>query len=404
MLQLPNGCSCSNPSVFPSNWNKTGASIKLDWYIQYYFHDPNFKDKFTKGSLRIVKAGLNRFKTLSERREAVPIIMNELLFVLQEGYNPITGHTVAPVNIEYEIAPSTPIYEAFDKVKEKLKLAKSTAADLKCMLGFLKTAIFQLSMSRLPISEVKRKHIKAILEQVGRNRELTAHRFNKYRSYLMMLFNELIEMEATEMDPVTKIKKQKTIQQIRVTLSAEERKLVDGHLKSKCYSFWRFMHIFFHSGTREIELINLKAKDVDLTNQRFKVLVNKGKSSRWVQHTIKDISLPLWKELMAKCTNDEQFIFSKGLVPGTTAIRSDQITKRWYRHVKASKEKGGLGIKADFYSLKHLNTTQMLDVLADADVAKMNEHTSTAMVVNIYDVDRRERQHNRLKKVANTFI
>ena len=43
MIKLPNGCSISNPSVYPTNWNKPQASIKKIWYIQYYFYDPAFK-------------------------------------------------------------------------------------------------------------------------------------------------------------------------------------------------------------------------------------------------------------------------------------------------------------------------------------------------------------------------
>lgn len=36
MKQLPKNCYCSDFSVYPNNWSKSGASIKKDWYIQYY--------------------------------------------------------------------------------------------------------------------------------------------------------------------------------------------------------------------------------------------------------------------------------------------------------------------------------------------------------------------------------
>jgi len=54
---------------------------------------------------------------------------------------------------------------------------------------------------------VRRKHIKLILNDCG----TTPHKFNKYRSYLMILFNELIELEATDQDPASGLKKQKTV-------------------------------------------------------------------------------------------------------------------------------------------------------------------------------------------------
>ncbi|MEJ7740594.1 MAG: hypothetical protein WKF97_24520 [Chitinophagaceae bacterium] len=36
--------------------------------------------------------------------------------------------------------------------------------------------------------------------------------------------------------------------------------------------------------------------------------------------------------------------------------------------------------------LKHLNTTEVVDALSEEEAAKLNAHTSTAMVIEIYDV------------------
>ena len=90
-MLLLNGCSCSEPSVYPTNWEKPGASVKCDWYIQYYFYDPIYKEKYKNGKLFIVKGGINCLKTLVERREAVKILMGELIYLLKnEDYNPIS--------------------------------------------------------------------------------------------------------------------------------------------------------------------------------------------------------------------------------------------------------------------------------------------------------------------------
>ena len=43
-VSLPNGCYISEPSVFPSNWQTSTASIKKKWYIHYYFYDPSLKE------------------------------------------------------------------------------------------------------------------------------------------------------------------------------------------------------------------------------------------------------------------------------------------------------------------------------------------------------------------------
>jgi hypothetical protein len=62
-----------------------------------------------------------------------------------------------------------------------------------------------------------------------------------------------------------------------------------------------------------------------------------------------------------------------------------------------------LGIQADFYSLKHLHTTEVVDLLNEVEAAKHNEHASTAMVVGIYDVRKTEREHEKMKRLGNKF-
>ncbi len=62
-----------------------------------------------------------------------------------------------------------------------------------------------------------------------------------------------------------------------------------------------------------------------------------------------------------------------------------------------------LNISADFYSLKHLHTTEVVELLSDIDAAGHNGHRSTAMVVGIYDIKRAERKHDKIKSLNNRF-
>jgi hypothetical protein len=102
-----------------------------------------------------------------------------------------------------------------------------------------------------------------------------------------------------------------------------------------------------------------------------------------------------------KDCNPGDFVFSVGLRPGPTKIRSEQITRRWETHVKLK-----LGVTVDFYAHKHANTTEIIDEQDnnENDAAALNSHTSTAMVINIYDVKQQYRQHERLKKINNSYI
>ena len=79
-------------------------------------------------------------------------------------------------------------------------------------------------------------------------------------------------------------------------------------------------------------------------------------------------------------------------------MKPDTITRRWKKWVKDD-----LGIQADLYSLKYLNVTETVTIAGEQMAAKQNAHTSTAMVVTVYDVHRKDREHDFLKAVNNPF-
>jgi hypothetical protein len=118
--------------------------------------------------------------------------------------------------------------------------------------------------------------------------------------------------------------------------------------------------------------------------------------------TIKDIAVPYWQEFLKDCP-DDHYLFGTLFEAGPKPMGMDMPSRYWQKYIKAPKEDGGVGISADFYSLKHLNTTEIVDALDEKAAAELNAQTSTAMVVSIYDVKQKHRQHEKLKKVANKF-
>ena len=270
-----------------------------------------------------------------------------------------------------------------------------------------------MKYDRLPIAQVKRKHVRFVLDQVGRNKEAmklseskkedgkvlkgwTASIFNHYRAYLMMLFDQLQELELLEID-LTRIKKQKEIKRLREMLSKEEIRLVKNHLEKKFPEFLRYVHIFYHSGARSSELLRLKKEHVDLKKQRYKLVIMKGRKPAEVWKTIKDVALPYWSEVYKKALPGE-YLFSAGLMPGKSQISAWQISKRWHTHVMKP-----LGIRATFYSLKHLHTTEVAQLLGTNAAAEHNSHRGSGMVIKIYDQGHAEREHKKLKGLKNVL-
>ncbi len=397
MIILPNGCTCSNLSVFPKSWKTPKASIKIKWYISYRFYDPNFRNKYPYGKQIQIK-GMNLYKELTPRREATITLIEEELYQLKtNGVNPITGKKNEEIERFYEILPSTPFIEALYQVFKTLKYDKTTLSDLKGILKGVNLAATELRINNIPVSEIRRRHIKMILEYCPEIiKGWSAKRFNRYRAYLSILFKELVELETIESNPIREISKQKITKVAREILNVEERKKINTFLKEHYYEFWRFIQIFFHSGSRESELLLMKIVDIDLAQQKFKVIVEKGKQNIEQWRPIKTIILPLWKEIVVNASSF-QYVFSTGLKPGLNAINPAQLTRRWREHVKIK-----LNIKADLYSLKHLNLDETAEALSIEDASKMAAHSSIE-TTKIYTVNQGKRQDERLKRLENHF-
>ena len=135
MITLRNGCWMSEPTVNPKNWQTQGASVKKDWYIQYYFHDPAFKDpRLKNGKLRIIK-GMNAETLLTDRRNITKaIIADEIRLLKVEGYNPITKQYFKPVEVIYEIEPTTLFLKALQKSFERLQISQHDKYSIKSCL------------------------------------------------------------------------------------------------------------------------------------------------------------------------------------------------------------------------------------------------------------------------------
>lgn len=414
-ILLPSGCSYSVPNVHPKNWKTLSASTKKPWYITYRFYDPELRDRFPHGKYKMLK-GMNDYADLKQRQASTRQLLEELRAALEDdGYNPIR-ETAAVPQTDYLIAPSTPLHMALQAAKERLNLAKSTLDDIQVTLRGFHAAAVRLGFHRMSISNVERRHVIAILDQCEEiNEHWSPARFNKYKANLSIVWKELREVEAVQVNIIRDISPKKgTVKKMRQTLTKEERRAINAFLYTHYHRFWIFLQCFFHGGARETEMMRLKGKHVDIKHQQIKFLVLKGREYVEKIRPIKDIAVPFWQIALEEC-GPEDFVFSKGLMPGAVKISPRQITQRWRKHVKGKKESRGEGknrstlpklgfeVTADFYSLKHTNLDEVAEQLGLAAAARQAGHSNTRMVEEHYAVGEKARQAERLRKVRNAF-
>lgn len=395
MILLPHNCSCSKPSVTPKNWKTGGKNLlKKNWRIHYYFRDPEFKDKYPYGKMIPIK-GMNKYKTLEERRAATQLLIDEELYLLKvQGYNPITKTSNGPeIVLESDIHPETTICEAIEIARKKIDGEDSTLSDLKTVAKYFNKSCRQLRYHTIRICDVKRLHVKNILDNQKRQNSYSNKRYNKVRAYMLMIFKQLVLSDAIEYNLISDIPKKKETSKIREIPTEDELKKIKEYLQVNHYGFYRYMQIFFHSGCRSTELFNLKRKDIDLKNQRFKVLVKKGRAYEEQWRAINNNALKYWNELY-NAAGLKEYIFSYNFCPGTVKIASRQVSDKWRKYVK-----NRLGINADFYSLKHLHTTKVINLYDRNLAAGINGHKSTKMNDEHYDVLHQKRVMDEAKKI-----
>lgn len=389
-ITLPGGCQCSAPSIYPKNYKTSAHSIKVDWYIQFRFFDPV---NAPNGKRIIVKGGINAIKDWKERTYNIKLMLEKLTDRLKEGFNPITNITISD-----EPTENLPFNKALDFGLQSLSVDPMTKKDISNVITWVKKAVVVAGFARLPVKEVSKKHIRKVLEHVAKLKPETFsdNLYNHYLKYLQIVFTELSEQEIVIANPVKDIKRRKVVKKPRPVLTSEEREKIKEFL-TQYPDFARFVHIFFHSGGRIRELCRLQGKHVNLGLQQFRTLIKKGKNYRWVERTIKDVALPYWIDQMKDC-DAEDYVFSKNLTPGPKPIRAEQITRRWRTHIKQK-----LGITADLYSLKHLNTDETAALTDIHTAAQQNAHTSPVITLKHYAFGESDRKHEKLKKIGNKF-
>jgi integrase len=430
MIPLQNGCTRSEFNVNPSNWDidvtkasdKTiKALIKKSWQISYRYYDPAFKDDPNRWAYPVSFKGMNHLKDLAKRQAMTRILINaEKEKIDNQLYNPITGqYYVMPDQVE-EITGSMPFIDALNKAYDMLQCVPRMLEDIKCAINGLSDAAGKLYDKAhqkpyvgLKISQVSRKHIVYLFQQCKKdNPRFSANRQNKYRAYLVMLYKQLVKVEAVEHNIINDIPVEKgVIKKKRHLFTPTEMLLIDTNLKAWDYHFWRYMRIFHRSGSRSTEMFQLKPDKVSLESQEFIVLVKKGRQFVEQVRPIPDDILPLWIEVM-EGTKANDYLFSYDFKPGIQQIDKSWVHRRWDKYVQGYPEEyinealrrdDCLYIKKTFYTLKAQNTDAIANKLDLKHAAAADGHTNTTTTRNHYALVEERRELETLKKTSVAF-
>lgn len=368
----------------PENWElkiyPEDHDMNKSWFIQLEYIDPQTGELCRKQ----YRNGINYYKVKSERLNEAKSLVNALKLKLQGGWNPITNTVYKPTaTTNFEELPLNQALNVGLTGKQD-SLAEKSYKDISGVVRFFQTAAVKIGLDRLPVAQVRKKHIKLILDQVAKDRQhaykvkwelrysrllrktgsnqgeaaalagkmqqWTGNSYNKYKEYVSGIFTELEDLEAVEFNPCHNITKKPEIT-TNIHRHASEREEVLIKQKLLDYNPYFFIYLATEHGTgiRPKELLGLQGANYDRINQCFDVeyTIDGSKTRTFRKVPIPDTLMTYLEKIPLDKVKPTDYIFSTDFRPGPIRINRKVVTDLWRVLIKE-----GLGINITLYSFK----------------------------------------------------
>lgn len=354
------------------------SKAKKGWYVHFRYN----------GQQKRYKKGLNRIKNLKDRELYFNELKRQLHEKLKKGWN--------PNDVTQSFFDDMYICDALDFSlnKKKMSIAPKTYSGYKGTVKYVKMAIDELSLNYLVIDEVKRRHIRLIIEKGQQLRKWSNKTYNQNLNYLSAIFDELLHWDIIEINPCTKIRRLKVEESIanRVPTS-QEHQTIKTELSLNHPFFCSFIETEYHTGIRPKEILSIQLNMIDLENREINLppVITKTKT-RKRKVIINNHLFELFYAMELHTYPQDYYLFGsyreKGrgnngrkldFIPGPTQLKRDTATKRWKKIVK-----DGLGIDVNMYAYKHKGADDKILNGVDLDSLRNQLGHSTKKMTSTY--------------------
>ncbi len=321
------------------------------WYVYYRYRNPDTGalDKFE------LKQGINRLKTIAERKKAGNNLKKAVNRLLQEGFNPFEKHK--EVEREKDIKKLS-VLEALDLAyAEKEKVwSESTNNVNKVMFSKFSQWIEKKNLN-INIKLLEKKHVSLFLKQLNdkKGNGLSNTSRNNYKRFISSLVTQLVIDDVLKYNFVKDIPLLKSKAEKNTPFTKEQLVAIKEWCLINDPYLYEFIKFVMYGFLRPIEVSRIKLIDIDLPNSTIKV-----RTKTEEQATILIIE-PL-KDYI-KSLNIEQYpldshLFSKKGKPATWKTsneksKADFFTRKFKKLKKEIGEKIKLTENHTIYSVRH---------------------------------------------------
>jgi len=206
---------------------------------------------------------------------------------------------------------------------------------------------------------------------------------NRKTSSLNSYYKFLLKIEEIKVNPLVKHKALKTPKKVQIPFSESEINMVldqlDFDISFKGLRNKLIIELFYSTGIRRIELIDIKLKDIDLENKTLKVLGkrNKERIIPLLNSVIKTVDNYLIKREELETIQDSSYLFltKKGVKIYETLV---------YRVINEYFSIASSKVKKSPHILRHTFATHLLNQGADLNAVKELLGHSSLAATQIY--------------------
>lgn len=365
----------------PKLFNYAG-DLSKEWYVGFRFTCP--KRQIRKPVQ--VRLGINYVRTVVDREAEGKAVLKIVERCLKDGWNPQDENIETYLKRQNEATEPEPaphddllidystmtFNEALTHAlaEKKKALKKRSIPEYKSIHKFATHAAKIIGLDKFKIGDVKKVHIKKLLEQISKDRQaaydkqgkgkiFTPNAYNKYKKNLSALWSELDEWDAVEYNPCEKLKTKDKIETgIHRHATDEELKILKARLQADLPQLYAFLRFEFVTGMRPSEILDTTFNMVDWLNSCIKlsdIKVIRNKDGETISKTTSYRMVPVpaflldWLKKRAAPYPGHYYIFSRNLMPGTHKHAQNWISRLWEREVKKK-----MGINVSLYSFKGL--------------------------------------------------
>jgi integrase len=416
----------TDPEICPKD--PTSADMHKPWFVQFRFYDTEKK----KWILKTYKKGINYIKKYRDRLSTVNGLKDALLKQLEKGWNPITN--TMPVEqiinpLDNSIA-NLPFSKALTHALNECKVSPGTKKEYRLTVNHLHPILKKVTVpmqegechvdfSVIPAGQIKKYHIKLIMEEAFRELKWSNNNWNKHLGNLQCVLARLVDSDVYEHNPAHDIKYLEVVESNKFEpLNETDKKKIRDDIFLHHFGFYVYLMTLYHAGLRPFEALALRIPDVDLERRLIKIIPDPSKNNSKTRNVrpvpLNDDLYVLLKVWIEGSADPNYFLFgspygsgkgnrgsAKGgftgamhpdyFQPSNTQIKRDTVTRLW-KKLLVNK----LGVKKYMYALKHTGGDDKIVAGVDLDALRdLYGHQSKRMS---------ERYAKRIKEVYKNEI